>query len=130
MVWIPAANRVEETVTNYNGVSCKHPDWHTREVMQLAFEKLVLKVHRSLAPVLKSLMGHWLLAECDIYTPAAFSACQAFEAAFLKSLIEFCTDEICNVVVALVRTGEYALYSKGLIQRLKLFGVFCLCFFF
>ena len=74
-----------------------------REATQLAFEQLVLKVRRELAPFLKSLMGHWLLAQCDTYPPAASAACQAFHAAFPPSkqpeALSFCRDEVLNVSV-------------------------------
>lgn len=53
---------------------CQAPDCHVNEGTQQAFEQLVLKVHHSLYPFLKSLMGHWLLAQCDTYTHAASAA--------------------------------------------------------
>lgn len=62
---------------------------------------MVLKVGRSLAPFLKSLMGHWILSQCDPYTPSASAACQAFQAAFSPSkqpeALNFCKDDILNV---------------------------------
>lgn len=76
-------------------------DRRIREATQQAFEQLVLKVRRSLAPFLKSLMGHWILSQCDTYTPAASAACQAFQAAFSPTkqpeALSFCKDEILNV---------------------------------
>lgn len=76
-------------------------DRRIREATQQAFEQLVLKVGRSLAPFLKSLMGHWILSQCDPYTPSASAACQAFQAAFSPSkqpeALSFCKDEILNV---------------------------------
>lgn len=76
-------------------------DRRIREATQQAFEQLVLKVGRSLAPFLKSLMGHWILSQCDPYTPSASAACQAFQAAFSPSkqpeALIFCKDEILNV---------------------------------
>lgn len=46
-------------------------------------------------------MGHWILSQCDTYTPAASAACQAFQAAFSPSkqpeALGFCKDEILNV---------------------------------
>lgn len=76
-------------------------DRRIREATQQAFEQLVLKVGRSLAPFLKSLMGHWILSQCDPYTPSASAACQAFQAAFSPSkqpeALNFCKDEILNV---------------------------------
>uniref|UniRef100_A0A672HLM2 E3 ubiquitin-protein ligase listerin n=1 Tax=Salarias fasciatus TaxID=181472 RepID=A0A672HLM2_SALFA len=77
-------------------------DRRIREATQQAFEQLVLKVRRSLAPFLKSLMGHWILSQCDTYTPAASAACQAFQAAFSPAkqpeALSFCKEEILNVL--------------------------------
>lgn len=76
-------------------------DRRIREATQQAFEQLVLKVRRSLAPFLKSLMGHWILSQCDTHTPAASAACQAFQAAFSPTkqpeALSFCKDEILSV---------------------------------
>uniref|UniRef100_A0A096M1G1 E3 ubiquitin-protein ligase listerin n=1 Tax=Poecilia formosa TaxID=48698 RepID=A0A096M1G1_POEFO len=80
----------------------KDHDRRIREATQQAFEQLVLKVRRSLAPFLKSLMGHWILSQCDTYTPAASAACQAFQAAFSPAkqpeALSFCKDEILTVL--------------------------------
>lgn len=85
----------------YCKISVDH-DRRIREATQQAFEQLVLKVGRSLAPFLKSLMGHWILSQCDPYTPSASAACQAFQAAFSPSkqpeALSFCKDEILNVI--------------------------------
>ncbi|XP_010770845.1 E3 ubiquitin-protein ligase listerin-like [Notothenia coriiceps] len=85
----------------YCKISVDH-DRRIREATQQAFEQLVLKVRRSLAPFLKSLMGHWILSQCDTYTPAASAACQAFQAAFSPSkqpeALSFCKDEMLNVL--------------------------------
>uniref|UniRef100_A0A669CT60 E3 ubiquitin-protein ligase listerin n=1 Tax=Oreochromis niloticus TaxID=8128 RepID=A0A669CT60_ORENI len=85
----------------YCKISVDH-DRRIREATQQAFEQLVLKVRRSLAPFLKSLMGHWILSQCDTYTPAASAAFQAFQAAFSPAkqpeAISFCKDEILNVL--------------------------------
>ncbi|KAM4620161.1 E3 ubiquitin-protein ligase listerin [Polymixia lowei] len=85
----------------YCKISVDH-DRRVREATQQAFEQLVLKVRRSLAPFLKSLMGHWVLAQCDTYTPAASAACKAFHAAFPPSkqpeALSFCRDEILSVL--------------------------------
>uniref|UniRef100_A0A8C4H274 E3 ubiquitin-protein ligase listerin n=1 Tax=Dicentrarchus labrax TaxID=13489 RepID=A0A8C4H274_DICLA len=85
----------------YCKISVDH-DRRIREATQQAFEQLVLKVRRSLAPFLKSLMGHWILSQCDTYTPAASAACQAFQAAFSPTkqpeALSFCKDEILNVL--------------------------------
>lgn len=46
-------------------------------------------------------MGYWLIAQCDIYSPAASAAKEAFEKAFPPSkqseALVFCKDEILNV---------------------------------
>lgn len=80
---------------------CQDHDRRIREATQQAFEQLVLKVRRNLAPFLKSLMGHWILSQCDTYTPAASAARQAFQAAFSPAkqpeALSFCKDEILNV---------------------------------
>uniref|UniRef100_A0A3Q2YAX3 E3 ubiquitin-protein ligase listerin n=1 Tax=Hippocampus comes TaxID=109280 RepID=A0A3Q2YAX3_HIPCM len=85
----------------YCKISVDH-DRRIREATQLALEQLVLKVHRSLAPFLKSLMGHWILSQCDTYTPAASAARRAFQAAFSAAkqpeALSFCKDEILNVL--------------------------------
>ncbi|XP_077403469.1 E3 ubiquitin-protein ligase listerin [Vanacampus margaritifer] len=85
----------------YCKISVDH-DRRIREATQLALEQLVLKVRRSLAPFLKSLMGHWILSQCDTYTPAASAACRAFQAAFSAAkqpeALSFCKDEILNVL--------------------------------
>nr|KAF6475095.1 listerin E3 ubiquitin protein ligase 1 [Rousettus aegyptiacus] len=82
-------------------ISLDH-DRRVREATQQAFEKLILKVKKHLAPYLKSLMGYWLIAQCDTYTPAASAAKDAFEAAFPPSkqpeAIAFCKDEITSVL--------------------------------
>ncbi|XP_029420767.1 E3 ubiquitin-protein ligase listerin isoform X2 [Nannospalax galili] len=82
-------------------ISLDH-DRRVREATQQAFEKLILKVKKHLAPYLKSVMGYWLMAQCDTYTPAALAAKDAFEAAFppikQPEAIAFCKDEITNVL--------------------------------
>ncbi|KAM4863745.1 E3 ubiquitin-protein ligase listerin isoform X2 [Urocitellus parryii] len=82
-------------------ISLDH-DRRVREATQQAFEKLILKVKKHLAPYLKSVMGYWLMAQCDTYTPAACAAKDAFEAAFPPSkqpeAIAFCKDEITIVL--------------------------------
>ncbi|XP_010606876.1 E3 ubiquitin-protein ligase listerin [Fukomys damarensis] len=82
-------------------ISLDH-DRRVREATQQAFEKLILKVKKHLAPYLRSLMGYWLMAQCDTYTPAACAAKDAFEAAFPPSkqpeAIAFCKDEITSVL--------------------------------
>uniref|UniRef100_A0A672KH96 E3 ubiquitin-protein ligase listerin n=1 Tax=Sinocyclocheilus grahami TaxID=75366 RepID=A0A672KH96_SINGR len=85
----------------YCRISMDH-DRRVREATQQAFEQLVLKVKRNLAPYLKSLMGHWLISQCDTYSPAASAASAAFQAAFplnkQPEAISFCKDEVLNVL--------------------------------
>ncbi|XP_066476312.1 E3 ubiquitin-protein ligase listerin [Tiliqua scincoides] len=81
---------------------CTDHDRRVREATQQAFEQLILKVRKHLAPHLKSLMGHWLIAQCDVYSPAASAAKVAFENAFPPSkqpeALVFCKDEILTVL--------------------------------
>ncbi|XP_044298639.1 E3 ubiquitin-protein ligase listerin [Varanus komodoensis] len=85
----------------YCKISIDH-DRRVREATQQAFEQLILKVKKHLAPHLRSLMGHWLIAQCDIYSPAASAAKVAFEKAFPPSkqpeALVFCKDEILSVL--------------------------------
>ncbi|KAK2527212.1 Ltn1 [Columba guinea] len=85
----------------YCKISLDH-DRRVREATQQSFEQLILKVKKHLAPYLKSIMGYWLIAQCDIYSPAASAAKVAFEKAFLSSkqpeALAFCKDEILNVL--------------------------------
>lgn len=93
---------------------CQDHDRRVREATQQALEQLVLKVRRSLAPFLRSLMGHWILAQCDTYTPAASAACRAFHAAFppgkQPEALSFCRDEILNVSGDADRGGGWCLH--------------------
>ncbi|XP_056103772.1 E3 ubiquitin-protein ligase listerin [Rhinichthys klamathensis goyatoka] len=85
----------------YCRISVDH-DRRVREATQQAFEQLILKVKRNLAPYLKSIMGHWLISQCDTYSPAASAASAAFQAAFPPNkqpeAISFCKDEVLNVL--------------------------------
>ncbi|KAL2094366.1 hypothetical protein ACEWY4_009085 [Coilia grayii] len=85
----------------YCKISVDH-DRRVREAAQQAFEQLILKVKRNLAPYLKSIMGHWLIAQCDTYTPASSAASAAFQAAFplnkQPEALSFCKDEILTVL--------------------------------
>ncbi|XP_069801287.1 E3 ubiquitin-protein ligase listerin [Dendropsophus ebraccatus] len=87
---------------NYCKVSMDH-DRRVREATQQAFEQLILKVKKYLAPHLKHLMGFWLMAQCDPHSPAASSARAAFEAAFpphkQPEALAFCKDEVLNVLL-------------------------------
>ncbi|XP_078514506.1 E3 ubiquitin-protein ligase listerin isoform X2 [Lissotriton helveticus] len=86
---------------NYCKISLDH-DRRVREATQQAFEQLILKVKKDLAPHLKSLMGYWLIAQCDTYMPAASAAKVAFEAAFPPNkqpeALAFCKEEILTVL--------------------------------
>ncbi len=72
-----------------------------REATYQAFEQLVVRVRRSLAPHLRGLMGSWLVAQCDCYAPAASAARSAFNAAFVPSkqaeAVAFCRVDILLV---------------------------------
>ncbi|KAM8821516.1 E3 ubiquitin-protein ligase listerin [Eudromia elegans] len=85
----------------YCKISLDH-DRRVREATQQSFEQLILKVKKHLAPYLKSIMGYWLIAQCDVYSPAASAARVAFEKAFPSSkqpeALAFCKDEILNVL--------------------------------
>ncbi|XP_038059128.1 E3 ubiquitin-protein ligase listerin-like [Patiria miniata] len=81
----------------YSRLATDH-DKRVREATQQAFEQLILRVRRSLAPQLRALMGPWLLAQCDTYAPAALSARAAFQSAFPAAkqgeAVAFCKTEI------------------------------------
>ncbi|XP_060689478.1 E3 ubiquitin-protein ligase listerin isoform X2 [Hemiscyllium ocellatum] len=85
----------------YCKISLDH-DRRVREAVQQAFEILVLQVKRNLAPYLKSIMGHWLIAQCDTYNPAASAAKVAFQVAFplnkQPEAVAFCKEEIMNII--------------------------------
>nr|XP_006628262.1 PREDICTED: E3 ubiquitin-protein ligase listerin isoform X1 [Lepisosteus oculatus] len=85
----------------YCKISVDH-DRRVREATQQAFEQLILKVKRNLAPYLKSIMGHWLIAQCDTYSPAASAANLAFQAAFpigkQSEALAFCKEEVLNIL--------------------------------
>ncbi|XP_041115888.1 E3 ubiquitin-protein ligase listerin-like [Polyodon spathula] len=85
----------------YCKISMDH-DRRVREATGQAFEQLILKVKRNLAPYLKSIMGYWLIAQCDTYSPVASAANVAFQAAFPTSkqpeALAFCKEEILNIL--------------------------------
>ncbi|XP_048459323.1 E3 ubiquitin-protein ligase listerin isoform X2 [Rhincodon typus] len=85
----------------YCKISLDH-DRRVREAVQQAFEILVLQVKRNLAPYLKIIMGHWLVAQCDTYNPAASAAKVAFQVAFplnkQPEAVAFCKEEIMNII--------------------------------
>lgn len=82
-------------------ILCQDHDRRLREATQQAFEQLILKVRRNLAPYLKGIMGHWLIAQCDTHSPAASAANVAFQAAFplnkQPEALSFCKDEVLTV---------------------------------
>ncbi|XP_076078517.1 E3 ubiquitin-protein ligase listerin-like isoform X2 [Mytilus galloprovincialis] len=57
-------------------------DHKVRECTQQSMNTLVLRVRKNLAPYLKSLMGSWLLCQCDTYPTVSTAAQQAFQTAF------------------------------------------------
>ncbi|XP_043927951.1 E3 ubiquitin-protein ligase listerin-like [Protopterus annectens] len=77
-------------------------DRRVREATQQAFEQLILKVKKNLAPCLKSIMGYWLISQCDTYLPAASAAKVAFQAAFPTNkqpeALKFCKEDVLNVL--------------------------------
>ncbi|XP_074644451.1 E3 ubiquitin-protein ligase listerin-like [Tubulanus polymorphus] len=85
----------------YNKLSTDN-DRRVREATQLAFEQLILRVKRNLAPQLKPLMGCWLLAQCDAHAPAASAAVAAFDAAFppnkQSEAVIFCKNEVLSYI--------------------------------
>ncbi|XP_067848848.1 E3 ubiquitin-protein ligase listerin [Heptranchias perlo] len=85
----------------YCKISLDH-DRRVREAVQQALEPLILQVKRNLAPYLKSIMGHWLIAQCDTYTPAASAAQAAFQVAFPPNkqpeAVAFCKEETMSIL--------------------------------
>lgn len=92
-------------------------DRRVREATQQAFEQLILKVKRNLAPYLKSIMGHWLIAQCDTYTPASSAANAAFQAAFplnkQPEALSFCKDEVLSVSLLFVSSDWTSLLVQS-----------------
>ncbi|XP_013385834.1 E3 ubiquitin-protein ligase listerin [Lingula anatina] len=86
----------------YNKIALDN-DRRVREAAQHAFEQLLLKVKKSIAPHLKPLMGVWLISQCDAYAPAASAAKAAFLAAFPVSkqsdAVAFCKEEVMNYLI-------------------------------
>lgn len=78
-------------------------DHKVREASQQAMAALAARVGRNLAPHLKSIMGCWLLCQCDTYPTVATAAQQAFSAAFppakQSDAIVYCKEEISEVGV-------------------------------
>ncbi|XP_072018345.1 LOW QUALITY PROTEIN: E3 ubiquitin-protein ligase listerin-like [Amphiura filiformis] len=81
----------------YGRLTIDH-DKRVREATQQTFQLLVEQVKRNLAPHLRSLMGPWLLAQCDTYPAAKTNARAAFECAFplhkQPDAIGFCSVQV------------------------------------
>ncbi|XP_060079662.1 E3 ubiquitin-protein ligase listerin-like [Ylistrum balloti] len=75
-------------------------DHRVRETTQQAMTALVFKARKHLAPYLRSLMGAWLLCQCDTYPTVAAAATQAFQSAFPPTkqtdVLVFCRIEIAQ----------------------------------
>lgn len=78
-------------------------DHRVREMTQTAMNTLVLRMRKNLAPHLKSLMGAWLLSQCDTYPTVASAAQQAFLTAFppVKQVdaLVFCKQESAEFLI-------------------------------
>lgn len=57
-------------------------DRKIRELCQQTHEKLCLKVHKSIAPHLKTIMPYWILAQSDVYESASTKAQLSFKNVF------------------------------------------------
>lgn len=66
---------------------------------------LVLRVRKNLAPYLKSLMGSWLLCQCDTYPTVSTAAQQAFQTAFPPAkqtdALVFCKSVVTEVGITI-----------------------------
>ncbi|XP_033741541.1 E3 ubiquitin-protein ligase listerin-like [Pecten maximus] len=83
-------------------------DHRVRETTQHAMTALVVKARKHLAPHLRSLMGAWLLCQCDTYPTVSAAATQAFQSAFPPAkqtdvlvycrteITQFLTDQLLN----------------------------------
>lgn len=69
---------------------------------QQTHEKLCVKVNKSLAPHLKTIMPYWLLAQSDTFGSASKIAESSFKAVFNETkrpeVVYFARDEIVNVI--------------------------------
>ncbi|XP_041350967.1 E3 ubiquitin-protein ligase listerin-like [Gigantopelta aegis] len=78
-------------------------DYRVRETAQQAMNTLVSKVRRNLAPYVKSIMGSWLLSQCDTYPTVSSAAKQAFQSAFpparQQPAINYCKLEIAEYLI-------------------------------
>ncbi|XP_064613366.1 E3 ubiquitin-protein ligase listerin-like [Liolophura sinensis] len=86
----------------YNKVSVD-VDHKVREASQQAMAAIASRVGRNLAPHLKSIMGCWLLCQCDTYPTVATAAQQAFSSAFppakQSDAIVYCKEEIAEFLL-------------------------------
>lgn len=73
-------------------------DHRVRETTQTALTALVVKTKKHMAPHLRSLMGAWLLCQCDTYPTVSAAATQAFQSAFPPAkqtdVLVYCRTEI------------------------------------
>ncbi|KAK3098056.1 hypothetical protein FSP39_015648 [Pinctada imbricata] len=87
---------------NYNKLA-NDVDYRVREAAQQALNALAIRMKKNLAPHLKSIMGCWLLSQCDTYPTVASAAQQAFQTAFPPAkqinAISFCKSEICEYLM-------------------------------
>ncbi|XP_067676040.1 E3 ubiquitin-protein ligase listerin-like [Haliotis asinina] len=78
-------------------------DYRVREATQQAMTTLVSRVRRNIAPYLKSVMGSWLLSQCDTYPTVSTSATQAFQSAFPPTkqtdAMDYCKTDITEFLV-------------------------------
>jgi hypothetical protein len=76
-------------------------DRRVREATQVTFTEIIGPVGKELAGQLKSVMGVWVLAQCDVFAPAASAARSAFQSAFPPAkqadALFFCREEILQV---------------------------------
>uniref|UniRef100_A0A2L2Y589 E3 ubiquitin-protein ligase listerin n=1 Tax=Parasteatoda tepidariorum TaxID=114398 RepID=A0A2L2Y589_PARTP len=118
-------------------------DRRIREATHLANGELISKIKREIAPYLKSIMGVWLLSQCDLYAPAASAAQATFAATFptakQSDALLHCKAEIFfyfkdNLFEQTAKTlsepnsaspedmeNKYILVISGTLQALKLF---------
>ncbi|XP_076317410.1 E3 ubiquitin-protein ligase listerin [Tachypleus tridentatus] len=77
-------------------------DRRVREATHYAHECLVSRARRNLAPHLKSIMGVWVVTQCDPHAPAASAAQASFRCAFPKAkqseAVMYCLNEICSYI--------------------------------
>jgi len=72
-----------------------------RETCQQTHEKLVQKISKSVAPILKNIMPYWILAQADSFLSSARIAESAFKSTFNQEkqpeVVRFAMNEILNV---------------------------------